>query len=123
MSKKRHLENENVIESFMSYAKIKDIAQATGLSEKTVSRYKDDPEFQKILSERKTEYVKAAVNKMQSVLIECVDTLMDIIRSEETKPQTKVNAIQIMFSQCRDWTQSADVLERLRDITEDDENY
>lgn len=114
--KKKFQYSETVITAFLTYDKVTDIVTATGLSRKTITKYKSSPDFQEILSQRRLEYVKEAVNKMQGALSECVDTLMNIIRDPETAPQVKVNAIQTVFNQCRDWTQSVSVLERLERI-------
>ena len=106
--------SETVLASFLKHDKIVDIMADTGLSRSTIQRYREDPEFQKLLTERKTEYVKAAVNKMQAFLVEGVEILQNIIRDNNTSPQTRINAVQIMFSQCRSWTETTDILERLK---------
>lgn len=106
--------SETVISAFLKYDKITDISSATGLSRSTIKRYKSDPELQQLLVERKTEFIKAAVNKMQAFMSEGVEILQNIIRDNETSAQTKVNAIQIMFNQCKTWTETADILERLK---------
>lgn len=105
--------SEEVIQAFLMNTKTKDIAGATGLSTKTIARYKADPEFQKILSERRLEYVRGCVAKLQGALQECVDKLLEIIRAPDVAPQTKVNAIQVAFNQCREWTTTIDIVERL----------
>jgi len=107
---------ENVIQAFLLYEKNQDIADAIGKSIRTVQLYKKDNELQRILSDRRVEFVKTAVCKMQKSMSHAVDVLMDIIDDEETSKQTKVNAINILFNQCREWTQGVDVLERLQRI-------
>lgn len=105
--------SETVIEAFLKYDKIVDIMKATGLSRSTIERYRDSPELQQILSERRTAYVESAVTKMQSFMCEGVEILQRIIRDEGTSAQTKVNAIQILFGQCKAWTETVDILKRL----------
>ena len=106
--------SEALIDAFLKYDKITDIMQKTRLSRSTIQRYKADPTFQHLLAERRMEFVKAAVTKMQGFLLEGVEIMQTIIRDDETSPQTKVNAIQIMFNQCRVWTETTDILERLK---------
>ena len=98
------------------YEKVADIAKATKLSPKTIQRYKADPAFQEKLRLRRAEIARNTVSKMGSHLWECANTLMEIIRGHDTAPQTKVNAIQVMFNQYRELTQTVDVLERLEAI-------
>ena len=106
--------SETVINAFLKHDKIVDIMADTGLSRSTIQRYRDDPELQQLLTERKAEFIKAAVNKMQAFMSEGVEILQNIIRDNETSAQTKVNAIQIMFNQCKTWTETTDILERLK---------
>ena len=107
---------ENVIQAFLMYSKNQDIANAIGKSIRMVQNYKNDPELQKIVSERRIEYVKTSVSKMQCSMNHAVDVLNQIIDDPDTSSQTKVNAINILFNQCRDWTQGVDVLERIQRI-------
>lgn len=110
-SKKRY--SEKVISAFLENDKVVDIMSATGLSRSTIERYRADPELQRILSERKAAFIEAAVLKMQKTLSESADVLQRIIKNEEVNPQTRVNAIQVLFTQCRNWTETADILKRL----------
>lgn len=107
---------ENVIQALLMYNKNQDIADAIGTTIRTVQRYRKDPELQEILAERRVEYIKTATSKMQCSLNHAVDVLNKIIDDSETSPQTKVNAINILFNQCREWTQGVDVMERLKQL-------
>ena len=109
--KKRY--SEKIINAFLTHDKICDIMSVTGLSRSTIERYRADPELQRILSERKAAFVEAAVLKMQKTLSESADVLQRIIKNEEVSPQVRVNAIQVLFTQCRNWTETADILKRL----------
>lgn len=108
--------SEEVIQAFLLYSKNQDVANAIGKSIRMVQNYKKDPELQRLLTERRVEYVKTSVSKMQCSMNHAVDVLNEIIDDPETSQQTKVNAINTLFNQCRDWTQGVDVLERLQRI-------
>lgn len=108
--------SETVINAFLRYDKIVDIVKVTGLSRSTIERYRDSQELQKILSERRIAYVEAAVVKMQSFLCEGVEILQNIIRNNDTSAQTKVNAIQVLFGQCKVWTEIMDIQKQLEVI-------
>lgn len=118
---KKKTYSETVIEAFLKYDKIVDIMKATNLSRGTIDKYRKDEEFQRILSERKAIYVEAAVTKMQASLSEGADTLQRIINNENVPPQVRVNAIQVLFSQCRNWTETADILKRLEALEQEEE--
>ena len=105
--------SEKVINAFLEHDKITDIMEVTKLSRSTIDRYKADPKLQKILSERKAAFVEAAVTKMQAALSESVEILEKIIKNENVAPQTRINAISILFSQCKNWTETADLMKRV----------
>lgn len=113
--------SETVISAFLKYDKLADIAREIGVTPQTAAKYRSDPGLQELLSERRMQYVKAAVTEMQGFMTEGVKILQNIIRDSKTSPQTKVNAIQVMFNQCKVWTESTDILERLEAL-EDAEN-
>lgn len=104
---------EKVIAAFTKYEKTGDLMKETGLTRSTIQKYKNDPDLQKIVQERRAEMVTAAVAQMQEYLSEGVKELIDIIHDPETPAQTKVNAIQLIFNQCRDWMTTTDLQKRL----------
>lgn len=107
---------EQLIEAFILGKNKNDIAQRTGLSLKTIYRYSCDPVFQEMLNKRKAEYVKASVNKMQTMLLGCAEKLEEIINDPDTPRSTQVSAIQTVYNQCKEWTVTADILERLEAV-------
>lgn len=112
MARKR-IFTEDLIAAFLEYDKISDIMRATGLSRNTVTRYRDDPQFQGILNQRRVQIIRRSVQKMQQSLADCVNVLNRIINDGDISPQIRVNAIQIMMSQCKSWTETADLAERV----------
>ena len=112
MARKRVF-TEDLIAAFLEYDKISDIMRATGLSRNTVTRYRDDPQFQDILNQRRVQIIRRSVQKMQQSLTDCVNVLNRIINNDDISPQIRVNAIQIMMSQCKSWTETAHLAERV----------
>lgn len=110
--------NERLIEAFLTLHTDTQIAEETGLTRRTVSKYRHSEEFQKVLTERRTELLQDTVRKMQAGLNEAVETLQGIINDPDCSPQTRVNAIATLFSHCRAWTEAVDIMERLQRIEE-----
>lgn len=106
---------EDVITAFLTCSSIKSICEATGKSERTIIRYSQDEELQKEVDKRRKLIIKASVKKMQSALLECVEELLKIVRADNS-PQIKINAMQLLFNQCRTWTEDTDIIERLQKI-------
>ena len=53
---------------------------------------------------------------MQGYLTKDVEILQEIIEDPETSAQTKVNAIQTLMNQLRDWTTTTDIMKKLEAI-------
>jgi len=119
---RNYCEDERVISAFINNFRMVDIMRATGLSKTTVYKIRNDPEFQKTIRERKEAILKTAVNKMQSYLTKDVEILQQIIEDPETSAQTKVNAIQTLMNQLRDWTTTTDIMKRLEALQGTSEN-
>ena len=110
---KDYIHDERVIGAFLNNFRMVDVMKETGLSKNTVYKIRNDPEFQKVIRERKEAILKTAVNKMQSYLTKDVEILQQIIEDPETSAQTKVNAIQTLMNQLRDWTTTTDIMKKL----------
>ena len=110
---KNYTEDERVISAFLNNFRMVDVLRETGLSKKTCYKIRNDPEFQKVIRERKEAILKTAVNKMQGYLTKDVEILQQIIEDPETSAQTKVNAIQTLMNQLRDWTTTTDIMKKL----------
>jgi len=111
-------EDERVISAFLINYRAVDIMAETGLSKSTVYRLKNNKTFQKVIRERKDAILKSAVNKMQSYLVKDVEILQQIIEDPETAPQVKLNGIQILMNQLRDWTTTTDIIKRINALTD-----
>lgn len=110
---RNYCQDERVISAFLTNFRMVDIIRETGLSKNTCYKIRNDPAFQKVIRERKDAILKTAVNKMQSYLTKDVEILQQIIEDPETSAQTRVNAIQTLMSQLRDWTVTTDIVKRL----------
>ena len=105
--------DERVIAAFMDNYRVTDIAKAAGISRSTVYKLRSNPEFMTAISDRKAAIVEAAVNKMTGYMIKNTETLQQIIDDPETSAQVKINAINLMSSQQREWTIVSDLQKRV----------
>lgn len=110
---------EHIIVAFLSNWKPKEIQAAAHISKSTYYRLKNDSDFQKILTERRSEIIREAVNKMESYLSEDVDILQGIIRDPETSPQVKINGINLLMTQLNNWKAATEVFDRLQQLEAD----
>lgn len=111
--KRKYASDERVIGAFMNNYRVSDIAKEAGISRGTVYKLRRDPEFMTAISDRKTAVVEAAVNRMTGYMIRNVETLQKIIDDPDEKSQIKINAIQLMSNQQRDWLVVSDLQRRV----------
>ena len=105
---------ESLITAFLTSYKPAEIMKLTGISKTKYYRLKRDPDFQRILTQRRTEIIKEAVLKMESYLTEDVEILQGIIRKEDTSDQVKINGINLLMSQLNTWKSTTEILDRLQ---------
>ena len=107
---------EALITAFLTSYKPAEIMKAAGISKTKYYRLKADADFQRILTERRSELVREAVMKMESYLTEDVEILQEIIRDPETSAQVKINGINLLMNQLSNWKTMTEVLDRLQKL-------
>lgn len=110
---RNYCEDERVISAFLNNFRMVDVIKETGLSKNTVYKIRKNPDFQRVIRERKSAILRTAVNKMQSTLVRDFDVLQSIIDDPDTPKQVRVNAISTKWNQFREWSTTVDVLRRL----------
>lgn len=108
-----YTEDERIIGAFLTCYRVCDIMREAGISKSTTYKLKNNPDFMAVVQKRKTEIMRAAVNRMQSYLVKDVEILQGIIENDDNAPQVRLNGIQIMLSQLRDLTTVVDIAERV----------
>ena len=115
---KRKQYDERIISAFLTNYRMTDIVRETGLSKNTAYKYKRDPEFQKVIQERKTAILQTAVNRMSSYMVKNVETLQAIAEDPEVNPAVRVSAINTIMTQLRGWLTTTELSERLTALEE-----
>jgi len=107
---------ESLITAFMTSCKRAEIMKMAGIGKNKYYSLKNDPEFMRIVTERRDELIREAVLKMESYLSENVEALQKIIRDPETKDQVRVNALTLFSNQLGQWRNSTEILDRLQKV-------
>ncbi len=105
---------ENVITAFLMSYKPVEIMRISGIGKNKYYALKKDPDFMRIVTERRDELIKEAVLKMESYLSEDVEILQSIIRKPDTSDQVKINGINLLMSQLNAWKNTTEILARLQ---------
>lgn len=102
-----------LVKSFLICPNIAEVSRKTGISRAAIYKIMEKDSFKEKLMKAKQEALQNAVSFLQGSLAECADTLMQIIKDNDTSPQTKVNACQVVMGQCKTWTDEIDVINRI----------
>lgn len=105
---------EHIIAAFLSHWKPKEIQKAAEISKSKYYKLKNDSNFQRILTERRSELIRSAVMQMESYLDEDIRILQSIITDSKTSPQVKINGINLLMTQLNNWRQTTEILDRLQ---------
>ena len=113
---RNYCEDERGICAFLNNFRMVDVMKETGLSKKTCYKIRNDPEFQRVIRERKQAILKTAVNKMQSYMLSDAEALQAIIEDPETPRQVRINAINTKWTHMKEWTTTTDIMKKLEDL-------
>lgn len=119
MSKAPKENREDIlVQSFLVCPNIAEVSRKTGISRAAIYKAMEKDSFKEKLMKAKQEALQNAVSFLQGSLAECAATLMRIIKDDDTSPQTKVNACQVVMGQCKTWTDEIDVISRIAALEE-----
>lgn len=104
------------IDTYLNTSTITETCKKLKISRTTAYNYLNDEQVKAEISKRKSELINDTTYYLQSNLRTCSEVLMDIIQSEESSPQVKINAINSMFNNCNKMTETNDILVKLTDI-------
>jgi hypothetical protein len=108
---------EKALAALLESASITEAAKVCRLSEKTLRRYLEDPEFQKEFRAARRVVFEQNIVRLQSLHAGAVDTLERNLNCEN--PSVEVRAAQIIIEGSRKDFETLDILERL-EILEDE---
>ncbi len=83
-----------------------EVASQTGVSTRTIERWKKKPQFKKLLQDAVTAVFDAAIAELISGSREAAKQLKEIISDPDVPSRTKVTAITVLFSngaRAKDW--------------------
>jgi len=84
------------------------------VSERTVRRRLDEPEFRGHVSRLKDELVSRTTDRLTGLTTAAVDTLAELVTSPETPPAVRLRAALGVLSERRVWHDAYETENRLR---------
>ena len=107
---------EKLITAFLTEVRPIDVQRAAGISNTKYYALKQDPDFQRAVTERRSEIIQTAVKRMENNLVKNADTLQAIIDDQKISPQIRINALRLYGEQFGQWKMTTEILERIQRI-------
>lgn len=109
---------ELALRALISHPTLKDAAAAAGISESTLWRYKQDPQFSRRLREARREAVGHAVQCLQPVAGDAVTFLHNLILNKEAPAAPRVTAARIVLDYSIRAVELDELRQQIEDLTE-----
>lgn len=98
MANTKAVSNEEIIAALLQHGTIKAAADAAGTAPRTIYDRFLDKDFRAEYAAAKNDIVRAAVFSINSKLAEAIETVADIMKSEEVNAVTRLQAAQIIIN-------------------------
>lgn len=115
---KKERTKEILIDGLLHNVTVTATAKETGICEATIYKYLSDPEFVREYDEKRRNMLKDSCYTLQAKMSSATDELVKIIEDPETKPQIRLNAIDMLFRHTYKQTEQLDILARLDALEE-----
>jgi len=107
-------QDDIVAAALASGATHREAGDAAGMSERTVRRRLEQPEFRAQVSTRRDELVTRTTDRLTGLTTTAVDTLASLISSAETPAGVKLRAAMGILAVHRVWRDATEMENRLR---------
>lgn len=101
------------IDVYFQEQSINDVCKKLKITRATYYNYLKDDAIKQEISNKRYNLLSTTTNYLQNSLNECSKILMDIIKSEDTAPQIKINAINSIFNNCNKLTEQIDLIDKV----------
>ena len=91
-------------------------AEKAGITDRTMRRYFENPEFCQRYREAFAEVVQDATRRAQQLLEPALSTLQTVMEDEEIPAQARIAAAKSIIDYSLKLTEQADILEQLREL-------
>lgn len=109
---------EKIALDIINCSTLKEVCRKNKISEATLYRLRQDPDFREILNKKRVEMYESALNAAHSFGLDCVKRLMEIVNKEELPATARVNAAKAIIEMCSNYYDNAAILTRIEELEE-----
>lgn len=104
------------IDAYLSEQDINKICKKLDITRPTYYKYLNDDAVKQEIYKIRLETLENTTRYLQDNLRLCSQKLIDIITSDDTAPQIKINAINSVFSNCNKLTEQVDIISKVNQL-------
>lgn len=97
---------------------LKEVCRKNKISEATLYRLRQEPDFREILNQKRIEMYESALNTAHSFGLDCVKRLMEIVNQDDLPATARVNAAKVIIEMCSNYYDNAAILTRIEELEE-----
>jgi len=105
------------IEHLLTCASLGEAAEAAGVAESTLRRWRKEPEFSQAFTDARSLLLDATLTKLQQRCSDAIETLSDVMTPGNPAP-ARVSAARSVLEMCLRVREASETDERLRTIEE-----
>lgn len=109
---------QRFIDLYFKYNNVNDICKELDISRQTYYNYLNNEIIRNEIDRIRTQFIENATTYLQNNLMTCSTKLMEIINSDETTANTKINAINSVFNNCTKLTEQTEIIDKINKIKE-----
>ena len=106
----------NFIDAYISEQDINKVCKKLNITRPTYYKYLNDDAVKQEIHKIRVENLENTTRYLQDNLRLCSQKLIDIITSDDTAPQIKINAINSVFSNCNKLTEQIDIINKVNEL-------
>lgn len=106
------------IDAYLSEQDINKVCKKLNITRPTYYKYLNDDAVKQEISRIRLATIENTARYLQDNLSLCSQELVNIIKSKDTAPQIKINAINSIFNNCSKLTEQVDIINELDRINQ-----
>lgn len=110
------ISDERMIEALLTSENITKCAEVLGCNRKSIYDRLKKPEFYALLQQQRKDSFALTSSKITNAQEKAVQTLIDIMSSEDASDGCKIKASQIILDTCIKTTQQIDVIDQIHEL-------
>lgn len=120
---RKTISNEELISCLLSSDSIKEASLIAGITPRTIYKRMKDATFKNLYAEARAQLLKDATEALQKKTSLAVETLANVMTSEDSPPQTKVNSANSILQFASKYTEMTDILERIEKLEDERKDH